>query len=71
LKALDGVHCGCLGIEQDSPHVAGHVVDEEEVAPASRCNRCHGATEVTVYDLQLLGAEARLAREGEPPQLGE
>jgi hypothetical protein len=73
LKALDDAHNGCLDIEQDNPHVAGHVVDkEEEVASASRCSRCHGATEITVYELQLLlGMEARPTREGEPPQLGE
>ena len=71
--ALDGVRSYHLGVEQDCPHVAGHVVDEEqEEPPASRCGRCHRATEVTVHELQLLfGAEARLAGEGEPPLLGE
>jgi hypothetical protein len=52
LKAPDDVHHGCLDIEQDNPHVAGHVVDEEEeVASASRCSRCHRATKITVYEL--------------------
>ena len=71
--ALDGVRSRRLGVEEDRPHVAGHVVDEEqEEAPASRCGWCHGAAEVTVHELQLLlGAEACLAGKGEPPLLSE
>jgi hypothetical protein len=71
--ALDGVRSRRLGIEQDRPHVAGHVIDEEqEEAPASRCGRCHRAAEVAVHELQLLlGAETHLVGEREPPLLGE
>ena len=70
---LDGVRSCCLGVEQDRPYVAGHVINkEEEVAPSSRCSQCHGAAEVTVYDLQLLlGVKAHLAGKGEPSLLSE
>ena len=68
--ALDGVHSCRLGVEQDSLHVAGHVDKEQEEVSASRCGQCHGATEVTVHELQLLlGAEACLVGEGELPLL--
>ena len=51
LVVLDGVR-GCpLGVEEDSPHIAGRVVDEEEVASSSRCSGCHGATKVAMHEL--------------------
>jgi hypothetical protein len=73
LQQLDGVRRRCLGVEQDGPHVAGHVIDEQQdEGPASRCSGCHGAAKVAVHELELLlGTEARLARKGEPPLLGE
>lgn len=66
LVVLDGVHCCRLGVKQDRPHVAGHVVDkEEEVAPSSRCGQSHWSAEVGVHELPLLlCSEVHLAREG-------
>ncbi|KAG8048773.1 hypothetical protein GUJ93_ZPchr0009g1032 [Zizania palustris] len=50
----------------------GHVVDEEEVALASRGSRCHGTTKVAVHELELLlGTKARLTREWGSPLLGQ
>ena len=40
LMTLDGIRSSCLGVEEDRPHVAGDVVEEKEVAPASRSSRC-------------------------------
>jgi len=42
LMALDGFRSSCLGVEEDRPHVAGDVDEDEEVAPASRSSRCDG-----------------------------
>jgi hypothetical protein len=67
----DGVHSLFLTAKDHNPHVAGEVIDEQqEVAPSSRCSRCHRATQVPVHELKpLLGSEARLLEKGEPPLL--
>jgi len=69
--ALDGVRSSCLGVEEDHPHVARDIInEEEEIALASTSSRSDGTIEVTVYQLQLLcGTVAYLVREGQPPLL--
>jgi hypothetical protein len=71
LRAPDDIHNLSLGAKDHNPHVAGDVIDEQqEVLSSSGCSRCHRATQVPVHELEpLLGSEARLLGNGEPPLL--
>jgi hypothetical protein len=63
---LDGVRNLSLSAKDHHPHVAGEVVNEQQVALSSRCGWCHRATQVPMYELEpLLGSEARLLGKGE------
>jgi hypothetical protein len=47
--------CLVLRCQQHEPHIATHVVDQQEEIPlASRCHRRHRTTKVPVHQLQLL-----------------
>jgi hypothetical protein len=60
LCAPDGICSLSLAAKDHNPHVAGEVVDEQQlVASSSRCSWCHRATQVPVHELKpLLGSEA-------------
>jgi hypothetical protein len=66
---LDGVRSSCLGVEEDCPHVAGDIVNEKEVAPASRSSQ--GVANVTgpqrspCTSSSFSLAEAHLVQEGQ------
>jgi hypothetical protein len=63
LRASDGVRSFSLAAEDQHPHVAGEVIDEQQEVTSS-------SPQVPMHELEpLLGSEARLLGKGESPLL--
>jgi len=70
-ETFDELHCLILAAEEDEPHIAAQIIDEEEeqLVPAW-CRGCHRPADVPVHQLELfLRAVLGFGREWQAPLL--